>query len=122
MNKPLFEDLGKIYVSHGEPKYFVIAKANRAPPLFFKDKRTDQIFAALDREIVRTAINLNKDFVIQEGKVHYSPMTKEWVLGSVSLTEEAYQLLGANFSGGRFRIEACPVTEKHDLSWGPVSP
>lgn len=112
--------MGKVWPIELED--FLVTETNRPPPLFFKYKSTGKVFAALDRQIVRTAIHLNNDLIIQEGEIHYSAMTKEWVLGSVALSEEAYQSLGMIFRHGLARIQACPVSEKHDPTWGPVLP
>lgn len=107
-----------------KPTYnFFVRESDHRPPYFFEEKGTGNIFVTLSREAVRSTINLNKNMVFQEGIVHYSPHTKEWVLGSIRLSEAAYETLKKDLWLCLSGIEARPVTKEHTpIEWGPESP
>lgn len=98
---------------------FSVGESNHGPPFFFKSKRTGRIAVTLSVGAMRAAIDLNDDLVFQEGEVHYSPMTKEWVLDSIRLSDQTKALLKGALWLSLSAVEASPITEEH---WGPYSP
>lgn len=82
------------------------------PPIFLKSNVTQEVFVTLHRGIVRWAVNLHHYAILDEGKVYYDPITKEWVLGTIRFSILAYAAFKYRLMHGWVRIEPGPVTEE----------
>lgn len=112
-------------VSRFEPEGFLIRKSNYAPTAFFKSNARNEVFIDLRGPAVTNPVYLNHYTRIEENEISYSPKTREWVLGSVRLSEKAYYALKPTLSRGWILVQVTPVTpEAHATppEWGPVSP
>jgi hypothetical protein len=96
-------------------KHLSITHTNNLPPVFFKVKSTDQVFATLNNRVVRRTIDFNDDLEIQEGEVHYEPRTEEWVLGPIRLPVASYHALQGYLGGGPIRVQTRPISKKHGM-------
>jgi hypothetical protein len=102
-----------------------IRKAYDLPPLFFKCNRGGNVFAALGGDVMRCPIHFDEYIFPVKGEVHYSPETREWVLGSIRFTEKGYFALKGGLCTSPLLVHEEPVTEEgHAISeeWGPVVP
>lgn len=124
MNKSLFYDFDEYRRVYAEQN-LRISKSDNPPPFFFKSKTTGKVFATLSWDLVGGSIYLDDYTPLNQDEVYYSAETREWVLGSIRLSEVAYQSLKGRLSGRQMYVEVKPVPEEAQPSppeWGPETP
>lgn len=122
MSKTSFYDIWKRDIGVQD---FGVGETDNPPPTFFKRNTTGKVFATLNWDRMGRSINLDDYTPFNKDEVHYSPKTREWVLGSIRLSEATYQTLKGNLRGYWTYVEVKPITEEaqtSDPEWGPVTP
>lgn len=100
-----------------------ISESKYPPPHFFKCDVCGKVFASLHWAVMRCPVDLDQYLFPREGKVHYSMERREWVLGSIRLSDASYAYLRGRLRGGRLEVHVEPVAEEaHTNEWGPVVP
>lgn len=106
--------------------HFLVSESDYPPAAFFQLDGTNQVFATLNQSIVACPVYLNKYTRLHEGKIRYSMLGKQWVLGSISLSQETYMAFHSQLRGGLLGIKSGPITKEHAKvevpEWGPESP
>lgn len=94
-------------------KSFLVGKADDLPPGFFQNKSTGEVLATLSQRFMGPAVDLDDYLIFDNRKIYYSVETKEWVLGSIRLSQLGYFALQGGFGGGWVRVQTGPVAKEH---------